>query len=147
MTTQKSDFPPRRTAEISDNPAQVPGATRVSGARGLSADALGTLILSGTRVQVLDVRRAPAFVVSGFTISGATRIDPEDLPDTLDKVDRHCLVVAVCVHGHEVSQGVAAQLRSEGFDACFLEGGMEIVQRTNLLPLAPIEDAEGRGHE
>ncbi len=33
-------------------------------------------------------------------------------------------VVAYCVHGHEVSQGVAASLRQAGIRAAYLEGGI-----------------------
>jgi rhodanese-related sulfurtransferase len=39
-------------------------------------------------------------------------------------------VVVYCVHGHEVSQGVAAVLQQRGIAARYLEGGIEEGWRT-----------------
>ena len=71
------------------------------------------------------------------------RIAPDTLLDNLTRLDRHRVVVAVCVHGHEVSQSAAAQLRECGFDAYFLEGGMEAVRQDGAFPMAPTDQAHG----
>lgn len=56
-------------------------------------------------------------------------------------------LVAYCVHGHQVSQGAMQQLRDAGFNAVYLEGGVEHWQHDGLplmgnaaelkLPAAP----------
>jgi thiosulfate sulfurtransferase len=147
QSRKTSDFPSRKPAEMAAGTARQPGMVFVPGARGLSAEALDTLLKMDAPIQLLDVRRKPALAASGITIKGAKRIEPERVSEALSQIDRHCLVVAVCVHGHEVSQGAAAALRAAGFDACFFEGGLEAIQRQNLLPLVRIDDAEGQGHD
>ena len=73
---------------------------------------------------LLDVRREEAFSQDSGLIIGALRRSPGDV----DRWSRDLIagrpVVAYCVHGHEVSQGVAASLRQAGLDATYLEGGI-----------------------
>jgi rhodanese-related sulfurtransferase len=74
---------------------------------------------------IIDVRRRPAFQGSREMIQGALRRDPEQVhvwAATLPAAER---VVVYCVHGHEVSQSAAAALAKSGFDARYLEGGLE----------------------
>ena len=113
-------------------------------ARGIDAHALKRLTESGTPPQIIDVRRDTAYRQSGLTIAGVIGIAPEMLADDTARIDRHRAVVAVCVHGHEVSQGAAA-LRQRGVDACFLNGGVEAIRQRRLLPLTRIADSEGSG--
>jgi hypothetical protein len=65
---------------------------------------------------VIDVRKNPAFLAATDMVRGALRRDPERLGN-LPRADD---VVVYCVHGHEVSQGVAKAL-----GARYLEGGIE----------------------
>ena len=74
---------------------------------------------------VLDVRRAPAYRQSNATIAGALRRDPEAVSLWLKTLPRASSIVAYCVHGHEVSQGVARALQAQGLHARYLEGGIE----------------------
>ncbi len=74
---------------------------------------------------VIDVRRQPAFVSSTDMVSGAIRRDPEQVSRWSKTLPKAASVVIYCVHGHEVSQKVAAALRSEGLAASYLEGGLE----------------------
>src|SRR5687768_1086812 len=72
---------------------------------------------------VIDVRRREAFLKDGKTISGALRRDPDRVADWLRALPSAGQVVVACVHGHEVSQGVARALNDAGRQAYFLEGG------------------------
>ena len=82
--------------------------------------------MSGRQATLLvDVRRAPAFLESGELIAGALRRDPEKVDQWLKALPRASSVVVYCVHGHQVSQGVAKALSDQGIEARFLEGGIE----------------------
>jgi rhodanese-related sulfurtransferase len=78
--------------------------------------ALQQALRSGNPPLVIDVRKQPAFLAAPEMIRGALRRDPDKLgaPPATDNV------VVYCVHGHEVSQGVAKAL-----GARYLEGGIE----------------------
>ena len=96
---------------------------------------------------ILDVRKAPAFEAATHLIAGALRIAPDRLTQALPHLPRGRDLVAYCVHGHQVSQGAAQQLREAGFNAVYLEGGAEHWQHDGLplmgkaaeltLPAAP----------
>jgi rhodanese-related sulfurtransferase len=77
------------------------------------------------RPIVIDVRRAAAYIASPDTIAGALRRDPQTVADWLPELPRSATVVVYCVHGHEVSQGVARALRDGGLNARFLGEGLE----------------------
>jgi rhodanese-related sulfurtransferase len=73
---------------------------------------------------VLDVRRAEAFDEDTARIIGAARRSPDDVSTWGAKLSSKRPIVTYCVHGHEVSQGVAVALGAQGFDARYLEGGI-----------------------
>ena len=75
--------------------------------------------------MILDVRRKPVFEAATSTIPGAVWRDPEELDVWSNELPKDVTTVVYCVHGHAVSQGVAAQLKELGFDARYLEGGIE----------------------
>lgn len=74
---------------------------------------------------VIDVRRAERFHESTDMIRGALRRDPEKLDAWKGTLPQAAQVVVYCVHGHEVSQGVARAL-----GARYLEGGIEAWAKT-----------------
>jgi rhodanese-related sulfurtransferase len=74
---------------------------------------------------VIDVRRAPAFTAATDMIAGALRRDPEAVGAWAKSLPSASTVVVYCVHGHEVSQGVAQALNTTGIKASYLEGGIE----------------------
>jgi rhodanese-related sulfurtransferase len=74
---------------------------------------------------LLDVRRGPAFDADPEIIPGAVRRAPETVDAWAGSLEPWRPVVAYCVHGFEVGKGVAAALRTRGFDATALEGGLE----------------------
>lgn len=74
---------------------------------------------------VIDVRRATAFKASTELIAGALRRDPDEVALWAPELPRAEKAVVYCVHGHEVSQGVARALNERGIAARYLEGGIE----------------------
>jgi rhodanese-related sulfurtransferase len=73
---------------------------------------------------LLDVRRSEAFSKDGGLIVGAFHRAPEEVEHWSRGLALDRPVVAYCVHGHEVSQGVAANLTSAGIKASYLESGI-----------------------
>ncbi len=74
---------------------------------------------------VIDVRRTPAYRSATSMITGALRRDPAAVADWSRTLPKARDVVVYCVHGHEVSQNAAKALREAGFNARFLDGGIE----------------------
>jgi rhodanese-related sulfurtransferase len=69
---------------------------------------------------IIDVRRSARFRESPYVIKGALRRDPDKVAEWKATLPAAASVVVYCVHGHEVSQGVAKAL-----GARYLEGGIE----------------------
>ncbi len=74
---------------------------------------------------IIDVRREQAFRAATDMIAGALWRDPERVALWAGELPRASRVVAYCVHGHEVSQGVAKALGEHGIAAKVLKGGIE----------------------
>jgi len=74
---------------------------------------------------LVDARRQPAFEQDPHIISGALKRPHETIVDWADALEPWRPVVVYCVRGHEVSQDTAAALRGRGFDARYVEGGLE----------------------
>jgi rhodanese-related sulfurtransferase len=81
---------------------------------------------------VLDVRRPPAYDSDDSTLPAALRCPPDEVDALAASLAPGAGVVCCCVHGHEVSRGAAAVLRARGFDARYLEGGVEQWRETGL---------------
>ena len=86
----------------------------------ITTAALTQALASERPPLVIDVRRYAAFLESVYSIEGALRRDPEAIPQWKDSLPAAAEVVVYCVHGHEVSQGIAKAL-----GARYLEGGIE----------------------
>ena len=74
---------------------------------------------------LIDVRRRPAFLSATDMAAGALRREPEAVAAWGRALPSASTVVVYCVHGHEVSQGVAKALREQGVNAQYLEHGLE----------------------
>lgn len=74
---------------------------------------------------LLDVRREERYTESASTVRGARRRRPDQLPQWAAALPRDTQIVVACVHGHEVSQGVVAELWRRGFHARYLVDGIE----------------------
>lgn len=84
-------------------------------------------------LQVIDVRRLPAFDASTRMIASASWRNPEDIENWIFALASSQDVVVYCVHGHQVSQGCADRLAKAGFRAAYLAGGLEQWAAENRL--------------
>jgi rhodanese-related sulfurtransferase len=73
---------------------------------------------------LLDVRGHESFSKDNGLIIGAFHRSPEEVAHWSSELSPDRPVVAYCVHGHEVSQGVAVNLSKAGIKASYLEGGI-----------------------
>jgi thiosulfate sulfurtransferase len=86
----------------------------------ITAAALRQALRSGHPPLVIDVRREQAFLAAGDMLRGALRRDPAQVAAWKAALPAGADMVVYCVHGHEVSQGVARALGCR-----YLEGGIE----------------------
>ena len=91
----------------------------------ISATEALSAIRGGQPPLIIDVRRQQAFRAANAMIEGALWRDPERVAEWAGELPRASRVVAYCVHGHEVSQGVAKALAGRGLSAQYLQGGIE----------------------
>ena len=91
----------------------------------ISATELARTLGSGRHPLVVDVRRQAAFSASQHLICGSLYRPPEHVATWSRELPDNRPLVVTCVHGHEVSQTAAAALRAAGFQARYLEGGIE----------------------
>ena len=82
---------------------------------------------TATAPLLLDVRRDAAFEASPQMLAGAQRCAPQDIATwaAMHATQLARKVVVYCVYGHNVSADATAQLRSLGFDALALAGGIQ----------------------
>jgi rhodanese-related sulfurtransferase len=73
---------------------------------------------------IVDVRREADFAAAATLVADAFHRSPEAIEEWRTDLPGGRQVVTYCVHGREVSQGVAAALRLMGVEANFLEGGI-----------------------
>jgi len=83
---------------------------------------------------VLDVRREERLRESDRILPGARRCAPEEVAPFAARSGPGQAVV-YCVHGREVSQDAAAELRAAGWSARYLQGGIEGVIERGLPSL------------
>jgi rhodanese-related sulfurtransferase len=73
---------------------------------------------------VLDVRREVRFAESAHILPRAQRCDPDDVA-ALAASQSPREAVVYCVHGLEIGRQAAETLQAAGWNARFLEGGIE----------------------
>ena len=106
----------------------------------VSVPDLRALLRSSEPPIVLDVRRERDFAESPQVIPGAVRRLPESVDAWADGLPASRKVVAYCVHGRQVSQGVAERLAQRGIEASFLEGGIEQWKADGARSSTPASD-------
>jgi thiosulfate sulfurtransferase len=113
--------------------------TTLPNATSIEQGELAGMLASGERVSILDVRRVPAFEKNPVLLPGAVRVAPDTVGAwaASSMTTRSVPVVVYCVHGHEVSQGAAAELQALGFAARFLQGGISEWQASGGSTTAP----------
>lgn len=91
----------------------------------ISVPRLRSLVGSPRAPLVVDVRKLPAFDADPVMIASALRRPHDAVGDWAAGLPAGREIVAYCVHGHEVSQGVAHTLAERGVPARYLAGGIE----------------------
>ncbi len=91
----------------------------------ITLDELAATLGSAAHPIVIDARREAAFRESERMICGARRVPPEKIEAYGRGLKPGSNIVTACVHGHEVGQNAAAQLRALGHHARYLAGGQE----------------------
>lgn len=91
----------------------------------VSTDELWTKLAIEPSVRVFDVRRRKALDTSSRFIPGARWRNHETATSWCQRIAEETLTVVVCIHGHNVSQSAASQLRAAGRNARVLSGGIE----------------------
>src|SRR6266850_7445329 len=90
----------------------------------ISTNEVLSAIRGGRPPLIIDVRRGQAFRAATDMIAGALWRDPERVTEWAGELPRASRVIAYCVHGREVSQGVAKALAASGLSAQYLQGGI-----------------------
>ena len=90
----------------------------------ISSDTLYARLGSEAAPIIIDVRRDADFAGAKTLVAGAFHRSPDAVEEWRTDLPGGRHVVTYCIHGREVSQGVAAALRLLGVEANFLEGGI-----------------------
>ena len=90
----------------------------------ISPDSLYARLGSDAAPIIVDVRRDTDFASAEALVVDAFHRSPDDVEQWRTELPDGRQVVTYCIHGREVSQGVAAALRLMGVEADFLEGGI-----------------------
>jgi len=93
---------------------------------------------------VIDVRKAEPFRAATRLVHGALRRDPLRVAEWSRSLPVASSVVVYCVHGREVSQGVASELRNRGIEARYLAGGVEAWREAGAPMASKPADASTR---
>jgi rhodanese-related sulfurtransferase len=91
----------------------------------ISIRALQDLLGTPAAPHIVDVRHRAAFDMDPRILPAAWRREPEHVVEWAARLPRDRAIVVYCAHGYEISQHVAATLATRGFDARFLDGGIE----------------------
>ncbi len=86
---------------------------------------LKTALATDDAPVLLDVRRRPVVEAAPDRVPGSSWRDPGEVDVWAAALSQNKSIVVYCVHGHEVSQGVAARLEALGYEVRFLADGIE----------------------
>jgi rhodanese-related sulfurtransferase len=92
--------------------------------RSISPQDLYARLGSDAAPIIVDVRRDVDFATAATLVADAFHRSPDNVELWQTDLPNGRQVVTYCLHGREVSQGVAAALRLMGVEANFLEGGI-----------------------
>jgi rhodanese-related sulfurtransferase len=112
----------------------------------ISPEELAAVLGGCAAPLVLDVRREERFIESDRMLPGALRCPPE-------QVGRFAAsrspgeVIVYCVHGLEIGEQAAAELRAAGWNARYLQGGFETWTQRGLPSLRKRPDLGVTGEQ
>jgi len=90
----------------------------------------------GDARQLIDVRRAATYANATDQLAGATWKDPAKVADWSTALDRSSPVLVYCFYGLDIGRSTALALRTRGFDARYVAGGLEACREAGI-ELAP----------
>ncbi|MBV8511346.1 MAG: chromate resistance protein [Xanthobacteraceae bacterium] len=93
---------------------------------------------------LVDVRRSADFSAADQLIAGAFHEPPDDLDRWKRNLPAGRPAVVYCAHGREVSQDVAAALRTAGIDSAFVAGGIAAWTEAGLPTRRKIGSTPGK---
>lgn len=97
--------------------------------KNISATELADLLNTTKKVTLLDVRRKEDYEQSPVGIADATWCDPAAVGEWMQTLPQQQEVILYCVRGGSVSQSVQKQLAEAGFQAKYVEGGLEAIRK------------------
>ena len=100
----------------------------------ISPEELAAVLGSAAAPVLLDVRREERFLENERMLPGARRCPPEQVGRFAASASPGEVIV-YCVHGLEVGEQAAAQLRAAGWKARYLQGGCETWMERGLPTL------------
>jgi rhodanese-related sulfurtransferase len=115
-------------------------------AKSISPEQFVAMLGRAAAPLVLDVRRDERFLESDRILPGAIRCAPRDVARFASGTGPGRAVVG-CVHGQEVGQQAAADLRAAGWDAVYLQGGIEGLIERGLPTLRKRSDLGVTGEQ
>jgi len=99
---------------------------------GISSSELYARLGTASAPLLVDVRRSQAFNDDDRLIVGSIRRLPDEVAAWQKALPAGRSIIAYCVHGHEVSQGVASALSRNGIQSTYLEGGITAWKERSL---------------
>ena len=85
-------------------------------------------MMEQSATQIIDIRDAMSF--DAGRITGAIRVDNQNLNDFMNSADKTTALLVCCYHGNS-SQGAAQYFAEQGFvDVYSLDGGFEVWKTT-----------------
>jgi rhodanese-related sulfurtransferase len=109
----------------------VDTASSPSSRPSISPAEFASLLASPNAPLVLDVRRDERFTEATRIAPRAQRCAPQDIAH-LAHSEAPRDVIVYCVHGLEIGKAAAAELAANGWNASFLEGGIEGLAEAGL---------------
>jgi rhodanese-related sulfurtransferase len=91
----------------------------------IHSDSLYTQLGLPSSPTIMDVRREDDYRAQPRVIPGARRGDPQHIAQWAKALPRTRPVAVYCVHGREVSQSAAQTLTALGYQAVYLDGGID----------------------
>jgi Fe-Mn family superoxide dismutase len=103
-------------------------AARYAAAVNAASEGLSATLDGVSDAVVIDVRRAGVFENANAMLPGAQWRDPANIAQWMGTLPQGREILVYCVFGHEASRNSAVRLRAHGFNAWYLEGGIDAWQ-------------------
>lgn len=97
-----------------------------------ASEGLGAPPQAAGSAMVIDVRRHGVFADAETVIPNSQWRDPAHIAQWIEQLPRDREILLYCVYGHEVGRGSAVRLRANGFNARYLEGGIDAWKQAGL---------------